>query len=353
MRKSNNCCPVLWLVFMVSAAGLFAGGCSGGKSAAIKDEFIKEWRELATKSQGYSPSQTDKQIVMPDHEGSPQSTGGDTLGTETIMKGTDVRFLPTDPVSINLRSADIKTVLLSLSRASGQNILIKDDIKGKISVDLDNVPWDQAFKAILRTQALTFMWEGDIVQVLSIEDMQHDLEVSEMKRQRHDQAEQEKLVEPLLTTVIDINYAEPEDLMVNLNEFITKDEDGDPRGSIRVDKHNNSIVVQAIRDDLRKIIELIKRLDRPTAQIHIKANIVETTKKVARDLGVQWGGLNSTSMGNKDLVVFPGGSTGETGLEAPSVPFGAAGVSGSGFGVNFPVNEAAAKSAGGLGRATS
>ena len=104
-------------------------------------------------------------------------------------------------------------------------------------------------------------------------------------------------VEPLLEpVVINIDYADPKKLAETLQDFLTKDKDGKPRGSVKVDEHSNSLVISAMRDDLTKILPIIEKLDKPTPQILIKANIVETTKGVARDLGIMWGGYNKGSI---------------------------------------------------------
>ncbi|MDP2815605.1 MAG: hypothetical protein Q8O19_02875, partial [Rectinemataceae bacterium] len=121
--------------------------------------------------------------------------------------------------------------------------------------------------------------------------------------------------------------------------------DDKPRGSVRVDEHTNSLIITAIRDDLVKMIPIIEAIDKPTPQIQIKANIVETTKNTARDLGIQWGGMNQGRIGKHDLWVTPGGSGGTATATPPgsaisgtySSPYNAAkGISGQGFGVNFP-----------------
>jgi type IV pilus assembly protein PilQ len=66
-----------------------------------------------------------------------------------------------------------------------------------------------------------------------------------------------------------------------------------------VDEHSNSLIISAIRDDLVKMIPIIEAIDKPTPQIQIKANIVETTKDTARDLGIQWGGLSRATQHGK------------------------------------------------------
>jgi type IV pilus assembly protein PilQ len=178
---------------------------------------------------------------------------------------------------------------------------------------------------------------------MTFEDM--DLE---LKRQTQEEGIQR--VAPLRTVVIPIDYAKPKELKENLESFLTRTKDDKPRGSVRVDEHSNSLIISAIRDDLLKMIPIIEKIDKPTPQIQIKANIVETTKEMARELGIQWGGIYK----NGNLWVTPGGTTVNTTIVNPvtggyTPAYGNLGLSGQGFGPNFPVSAEAAAAAGGLG----
>jgi type IV pilus assembly protein PilQ len=250
----------------------------------------------------------------------------------------------------------VKAVLLSLSRTAGQNILIKDNVKGEVSVDLNDVPWDQAFKAILRSQGLTYVWEGNILQIMTIEDLELDLQVSSIREKRHAQLMGERQVAPLLTTTIRIDYADTKELMENLKVLLAKDEEGKTRGEVRMDEHTNSLIIQAIRSDIVQMVSLIKEIDKPTHQILINAKIVEASKIAARSLGIQWGG--TFRKGNVQLT--PGGTTATSGTSGSSGSSGSSGnsggpllgnpgLSGEGFGINFPIGEEIIQKAGGLG----
>ena len=65
------------------------------------------------------------------------------------------------------------------------------------------------------------------------------------------------------------------------------------------------------------ILDMIVKTDIPTDQVLIKANIVETTKTMARTVGIQWGGVLGRSVGSQSMYLTPGGTTGH------HVPFGA------------------------------
>jgi type IV pilus assembly protein PilQ len=155
--------------------------------------------------------------------------------------------------------------------------------------------------------------------------------------------------------VVPIDYAKPKDLKDTLETFLTRTKEDKPRGSVRVDEYSNSLVISAIRDDLARMMMVIKQIDRPTLQIQIKANIVETTKETARQLGIQWGGMyQGTIARDQSAWITPGGTT----LNTTSNPMagggytpvlGNQGISGQGFGINFPVATSAITAAGGVG----
>ena len=134
---------------------------------------------------------------------------------------------------------------------------------------------------------------------------------------------------PLQTRIIAVNYSEAPKLRENLEKFLVKDPEGKPLGSVMVDEHTNSLIIQATQEDMEKIVALIGELDRPTPQVLIEAHIVETGKGTARELGVQWGGLSKSG-----FWVTPGLNS--SGVLGQTV--GTAIDPTSGFASNFPAS---------------
>lgn len=316
-------------------------GCAGNETVK-KDPLFDKWSTMGETATGHSPAPRDRGAAITQQLLRGTGEAGKELAEEPV------RELPTQPVNLKLRQADVRTILRALARIAEMNILVKSEIKGEMTIDFRDVPWNQAFNGILRTQGLTYAWEGDLIRVMTLEDAKLDLE-------RKVQEQGVKWVEPLLTVVIPIDYAKPKDMKENLESFLIRSKDDKPRGSVRVDEHSNSLIISAIRDDLVKMIPIIEAIDKPTPQIQIKANIVETSKDTARDLGIQWGGMYkyNSVLGNQKLWVTPGGSSGSTSadpLAGGYTPlYGATGISGQGLGVNFPVSGTASAAAGGLG----
>jgi type IV pilus assembly protein PilQ len=313
-------------------------GCADGLNSTKKDPFFDKWTTQAENSQGHSPSAEPKKINVADLTAKQSSSAA--LARSSIKK------LPSKEINLTMRQAELKTVLRAMAKSVDLNLMVKNDLKGEVSVDFRGVPWDQAFVGLLRTYGLSYVWEGNIILVKTVEDIEQDLK---QKMQLRDIQWVEPLLQPV---VVNIDYADPKKLMETLQDLLTKDKDGKPRGSIKVDEHSNSLVISAMSNDLERMLRIIEKLDKPTPQILIKANIVETTKEVARDLGIMWGGMYGTSAGNQSLFITPGGTGGTgspmSGSYTPTA-VGPTGIAGQGFGVNFPAANLASTAAGSLG----
>ena len=298
---------------------IFLFGCADGSKNEKKDVFFDKWTTLAENSQGHSPSIKSKEIDM-------SAVNKKQILSSPLGEINDKK-LPHGPITLTMRQADLKAVLRAMAKSVGVNLLVKNELKGDISVDFRGVAWDKAFTGLLHTYGLSYIWEDSIIRVMTVDDVEQELK---RKVQLRDIQWVDPLLEPV---VIKIDYADSKQLAAMLQDFLTKDKDGKPRGSVKIDEHTNSLIISAMRDDLTKILPIVEKLDRPTSQILIKANIVETTKGLARDLGIMWGGYRNSPQGNNDLIITGGGVS-------PTGPIGGTGTTPqrSGLGVNFPAD---------------
>lgn len=297
------------------------------KKIKYPDINKEHWDKLSETSRGHSPSPSKREINIADYQ--------QQLQQETGSK--QEKPLPTKNISIKMHNADVKSILRALASGVNVNILIKDDVKQNTTIEFTDTPWDQVFNGILEAYNLTYIWTGDILRVMTLEDKEQALKTEALKEKQQVQNMSLKAAEPLATVVISIDYADAKELRENLQEFLPKDKDGKvSRGSIRIDEHSNSLIVQATREDIKKMLPLIDRIDKPTPQILIQANIIETSKQTARDLGIQWGGmskalskagqLTTSTVVTKDTSATTTGTTSTTGL------------GGQGFGISFPTS---------------
>jgi type IV pilus assembly protein PilQ len=304
---------------LVLLVPLFLTGCAEGlmeMKGDKKDPFFEEWTFKAENSKGHSPKakEINEAAIIKKKQAPP-----------AVSAETAVKKLPERPINLTMRQAELKAVLRAMAKAVNLNLLVKNDLNDQISVDFRGVPWDKAFTGLMNTYGLSYVWEGNIIRVMTIDDFKRDLD---RKKQLRDIQWVEPLMEPV---VIGIDYADVKKLGETLKDFLNKDNEGKTRGSIKIDEHSNSLIISATREDMGKILPIIEKLDKPTSQILIKANIVETTKSVARQLGIMWGGYNKGTniSGNNDLIITGGSAS----------PAGALG--NQGLGVNFPANPTA------------
>ncbi len=212
------------------------------------------------------------------------------------------------PLNLNLVNANIHNVFRLISAVSKLNIVSSDDVVGDVTVQMQEVPWDQALVAVLQAKGLGAVQYGNIVRVAPI---------STIRKEREDAAatkaaEIESL--PLRVLTLPLNYASAADVMNQLSDMISK------RGSVTFDERTNSLIVRDIGRNLSQIRELVRALDTRTPQVHIEARIVEASNSFSRALGIQWGGnLNfSPQTGAPTGLFFPnsigvsGGSTAST-----------------------------------------
>jgi type IV pilus assembly protein PilQ len=237
-------------------------------------------------------------------------------------------------IALDVQGADIKAVFRILAEQGNVNIVSGDDVKGTITINLKNVTWDQALDTVLAIKGLGKTVEGNVVTVVPSDKIE---------------------TKPLVTRLVNIDYTDAAKLTKNLMDLLPRDKADKTKGSVKVDEHSNSLIIQATREDMAKLLPLIEKIDRPTPQILIKANIVETSKTVARDLGIQWGGMWGRKIGSQGLYITPGGAVGSavppgsafSGGYAPAS--GSTGISGQGFGVNFPATTMTGTASGALG----
>jgi type II secretory pathway component HofQ len=86
-------------------------------------------------------------------------------GYPAVVIGEPVRRFTGEPISLDLKDADIRDVLLTFSKLARLNMVIDPDVRGSVTLRLENVPWDQALDVILKVNGLGYVLEGNIVRV--------------------------------------------------------------------------------------------------------------------------------------------------------------------------------------------
>src|SRR5437016_6265377 len=234
-------------------------------------------------------------------------------------------------ISLDFKDADIQNVLRVLADVSQLNIIATDDVKGKVTLHLNDVPWDQALDLVLRSNRLEKTQEGNVVRISTVSRLKEEREALRAAQ------DAERELEPLRVKYIRVNYAKADETLIEKVKGVLTD-----RGSVTFDDRTNTIIVRDIPHGTDDASQLIHELDVQSPQVLIEANIVEATRDVARALGVQWGYNYQAGpqTGNPTGLNFPGTvGVGGSGLNDGSAPAGANGVARSPvpFLFDFPV----------------
>ena len=67
-----------------------------------------------------------------------------------------------EKISLSLRDADLVEVLRSFAKLSGLNLVLDPEVHGSVTVELHEVPWDQALAVILKTHRLALEIDGNL-----------------------------------------------------------------------------------------------------------------------------------------------------------------------------------------------
>ncbi|MBN2362264.1 MAG: type IV pilus secretin PilQ [Deltaproteobacteria bacterium] len=230
-------------------------------------------------------------------------------------------------ITIDVKDADILNVLRLIAEVSGTNVIASDEVKGKVTIKLRNVPWDQALDVVLKVKGLGQDRRGGIIRVAPQTTLQKEQELAAQRRELALRAL------PTSTKLLVVNYANAGEMLPQVEKLLSD------RGKATVDARTNVIVISDIKEKLIQAERLVRTLDTQTPQVLIDTRIVEATTSFVRSLGIQWGGgLNMSPFnGNPTGLVFPymasmTGGADDGAVASPGVPQPAQ------YAVNYPAN---------------
>jgi type IV pilus assembly protein PilQ len=251
-----------------------------------------------------------------------------------------------DRISLNFQDIEVRAVLQLIADFTELNLVASDTVSGRITLRLQNVPWDQALELVLKTKGLDKRQVGNVLMVAPA------AEIAERERQQIEANKQIAELAPLVSEFIRIRYANASEVV---GLFKAGSEEGgtliSPRGSVIVDQRTNSLIVTDTAAKLAEIRDLIELVDIPVRQVMIEARIVIAQTDMTKNLGIEWGGGYLNNDGD-DILSISGDTqnvvalnesviNGETAsLDYPGALLVDLGVaSNSGFAVGFTSND--------------
>ena len=191
-------------------------------------------------------------------------------------------------VTLDFQDVDVRTILQIIAKESGQNIVASDSVQGKMTLNLKDVPWDQALDLVMQARNLDMRQHGNVWRIAPRGELLNQ-ERDQMKGQR-------ELAElgPLLSRTFQLKYKSVEDFKKLLSSTTTGKNSSSSnsiltsRGSAMFDTGTNTMIVTDTQSVITKFERLVAQLDVPVRQVMIEARIVEANEGFSRELGVKW-----------------------------------------------------------------
>jgi len=215
-----------------------------------------------------------------------------------------------EPISVNLKDVDLKDFFRLIHEISGLNVVLDPNVKGTLTIVLDEVPWDQALDIVLQNNGLDKQLNGNVLRVATKDTLKKEAETA-----RDLQKAQAEAVPPVTVTRV-LSYAKAATMRDTLKKFLSA------RGDIFSDDRSNQLVIRDIPSVIPTIDNLIRQLDRKSQQVEIEARVISATRSFSQDIGVQWGFAGTTTSGRSIFGGVPGVGVSpvQTGTGLPQPP---------------------------------
>ncbi len=211
-------------------------------------------------------------------------------------------------VSLSFQNIEVRAVLQLLADENNFNLVASDAISGNITLQLQDVPWDQALNLVLQSRNLDKRLVGNVLYVAPAS------EIATQEQQALDATRQAQALAPLHTEYVQVNYADAANILMLLTGSPSGSVPGaapdaaatgvapesgatgvlSSRGTATVDSRTNIIIIRDVAEKLDEVRELLSKLDVPVRQVLIEARIVNVSTDFGRDLGIRWGGAGRT-----------------------------------------------------------
>ncbi|MCP4703103.1 MAG: hypothetical protein GY865_00715 [candidate division Zixibacteria bacterium] len=185
---------------------------------------------------------------------------------------------PMAPIeNLSFQAAEIRSVIRFLADYGKVNVVVAPKVQGQVTISLKDVTWRQALSIIGSTYDLATVFEEDgYIRVLPADDYRKEqTEINQHNNQKLTMAKLEvKIVHLANTAAAEISES--------VKSLMTD------RGKVDADERTNSLILQEVSENLSRVIDFIKELDRPARQIKISAQLLEIYNTDDIEIGVDW-----------------------------------------------------------------
>lgn len=169
-------------------------------------------------------------------------------------------------ITVTFDSASVADVMAGFAAFSGRSIVLGKDVRGTVTAEVRNQPWDVAFQSILESQGLTAIEEAS--GIIRVDD-------------RATIAARDTL-EPLRTRLVRVNYARASSLVPVMQSVISA------RGKVVADTGTNTLIITDVESRIIEDSSFVGQLDIPTPQVSIQGKLIFVDRTDIENLGVRY-----------------------------------------------------------------
>ncbi len=204
-------------------------------------------------------------------------------------------------MTFDFHEAAIQTVLATLARAGGVNIVAGKEVTGAVTLHLENVGWRDALMAVLRTQKLDMNEDtAGTIRVAPADVVRSELVAEEEARNRRME------LMPLETRMFRPSFSDAAEMKTAIEKILS------PRGHIEIDPRTNTLLISDIRERLPQVLAVADTLDTSTPQIEIVAKLIDMDTAAAQELGARWQVITGDGKNRVRQGFGPGSDNGNT-----------------------------------------
>ena len=229
-----------------------------------------------------------------------------TAGDEELeVKFFEEKEYSGERVTFNFQNIPVRSVLQLIADVSDLNIVVADSVGGNLTLRLTNVPWDQALDIVMDARNLDKRQNGNVIWIGPTQ------EIANREQQLLRAQQDRRILEPLQTVLIPMNYSKAIDMKTLIDEATSNATDSEygllsERGSVSVDERTNTLLVTDTAERIIEIRELLTELDYAVRQVQIESRIVIANSDFSHELGVRFGTTYINQGSNIGIIAADG-----------------------------------------------
>lgn len=198
----------------------------------------------------------------------PTALRGEEKALDDFIQSRSQRKFIGKPITLQVRDMDLGDFFQLIGEASGFNVIVGSEVQGKVTLSLQDTPWDQALDLVLSSRQLGAERRNNVLRVTTLSNLTSEKQ-AELAARRASEA-----AAPRVTRIFPISYATLADLSNVFQRFASSS--GDTSGTVvQTDERTNSIIVRDTAENIERMRKLIELLDSQTPQVLIEAKVVE------------------------------------------------------------------------------